>query len=217
MRWLWISLACTLIVLVGTACKAPTPAPAPDQALYVQYCGVCHGEDGRSKPDMLSTPHLSNQAFLQVVDDAFLFENIARGRPGPNGRGRPGTKMAIYSADYGGPLTNDQIRQIVGFIRRWQTQPSIPLDPFTAAGDVAAGAKVYTTNCEACHGKDGWADKLAPSLAGQTFQQTASDAYIRHMARNGRMGTTMAAFTLTDQQVNDLVTYVRSLYTPAAP
>ena len=196
--------------LLVAGCVADRATPTPGEALYVQYCAVCHGEDGRSVEGMLSTPHLNNQALLTVVDDEFLRENTARGRPGPNGRGKPGTKMSVYGEEHGGPLTATELALIVAHIRSWQTEPSVALDPFVAGSDAEAGRVLYETHCLACHGEDGWGE-IAPSLAGVTFQDTATDAMIRHAIRNGREGTTMPAFQLTDAEIGDLISYIRTL------
>jgi mono/diheme cytochrome c family protein len=205
-------LAC-LIALALASCREPTATPTAGQALYEQYCAVCHGVDGRTLPDLPSTPHLNSQGLLTVADDAFLTASIARGRPGDNGREKPGTKMSIYGEDLGGPLTNEQIADIVGYIRSWQTDPSVELPPYQAGGDPIAGKKQFEV-CVPCHGQDGWSAS-GPSLAGQTLQESASDAFLRHTILNGRPGTTMPAFKLSDRDVDDLVAFVRTLYFPA--
>lgn len=204
------ALACAAIAVA--ACRTPAATPTAGQALYEQYCAVCHGSDGRSVAGMLSTPHLSHQGLLTVVSDEFLRENTARGRPGENGRGRPGTKMSAFGDRYGGPLTDAQIDEIVAHIRTWQTDPAVDLPPYSTTGDPERGRVLYTANCESCHGKDGWPpSNLAPALAGATFQDTASDAYIRHTILAGRLGTTMPQLKLSETQVDDLVAYIRTL------
>ena len=208
-----IALAALSLALAATACQAPTLTPPPEQALYEQYCAVCHGVDGRTVKDMPSTPNLNSQGMLTVVDDAFMTASIALGRPGENGRGKPGTKMAVYGEDYGGPLTNERITDLVAYIRRWQTEPSVALEPFEAKGDPVAGKRQFEV-CVPCHGQDGWS-AAGPSLAGETLQEGASDAFLRHTILNGRPGTTMPAFKMSDREVEDLVTFVRTLYPPA--
>jgi elongation factor G len=82
---------------------------------------------------------------------------------------------------------------------------------------------VYAENCESCHGRDGWGSvsgniTLAPALAGATFQETATDAFIRHSILNGRPGTTMPLFGLAlvpqkrgdEQKLSDALTKLES-------
>ena len=154
------------------------------------------------------------QDFLSTVDDETLFETIKRGRPGENGRGRPGTKMSGFGIETeGGPppiLSDAQIREVASFIRSWQTQPSVAIEPFDASkGDAAAGAATYAASCAACHGEEGWG-ALGPRLAGSTFQDLSSDGAIRHVVLNGRRGTTMPSFKLHDAQIADLIAFIRS-------
>jgi cytochrome c oxidase cbb3-type subunit 3 len=207
-----LAVACGFAVALAGCSSATAPPASPEQTLYEQFCAVCHGVEGRSIEGMTSTPHLSSQGLLTVVDDTFLTESIRRGRPGANGRNRSGTKMSVFAADLGGPLSGEQIASIVAYIRRWQTEPGIALPEYRAIGDPEAGRTVYE-QCLACHMQDGWST-LAPSLAGQTLQETASDAFMRYTVLNGRTGTTMPAFKLDEQQVGDLLTFVRSLYAP---
>lgn len=206
-----VAALATFAIIVLSGC-AGTETPSPEAALYIQYCAVCHGEDGRTMPDLPSTPNLNSQGLLTVVDDAFLAESIARGRPGENSRGKPGTKMSAYGEEYRGPLTTREIDQIVAHIRSWQTAPSIDLPAYTSDGDPASGQEVFTV-CVPCHGPEGWS-AAAPSLAGATFRDIASDAFIRHTVLNGRPGTTMPGFKLDEQEVADLIAFIRSLPEP---
>jgi rhodanese-related sulfurtransferase len=74
---------------------------------------------------------------------------------------------------------------------------------------------LYAARCAACHGKKGEGGG-APSLKDGVFHQTASDAFIRHAIAHGRSGTIMPAFagTLSDEEINHLTAYVRTLAQP---
>jgi cbb3-type cytochrome c oxidase subunit III len=180
------------------------------EMLYGRMCALCHGEDGSGYAAPAS-PALANSNFLASADDAYLFENIARGRPG--------TRMSAWAQSYGGPLSDAQVRAIVGFIRRWQTEPSKAVSEAVVEGDAARGARVYTENCAGCHGETGGgldeapaAPNGAPSLNNPVFLETASDGFIRYSVVEGRPGTAMAAYAgvLTDQEIDDVVTLIRS-------
>jgi mono/diheme cytochrome c family protein len=208
-----VVLLLLVVAAAGGAAGCRKSTTTPGQALYEQYCAVCHGAGGHSVTGMTSTPQLDSQGMLIVADDAFLTASIARGRPGANSRGKPGTKMATFGADYGGPLANAQIAEILKYVRHWQTQPSVALTPYRTTGNVEAGRQVYEV-CVPCHQVDGWST-AAPCLAGETLQTAASDAFFKYTPLHGRPGTTMPAFQLDEEQANDLVAYVRSLYQPA--
>jgi mono/diheme cytochrome c family protein len=194
--------------LVGACSQTPTPDP-PGLALYTEYCAECHGAEGISTDGNPAAPNLAGQGLLRVADDDYLFENIARARPGPGSEGRDVGRSDAFGEAYGGPLGDDEIRAIIDHIRQWQTEPSIVLEPYRADGDARAGAAIYAV-CAPCHGSDGWSNR-APSLAGSTLQDTASDAFLRHTILNGRPGCEMAGFDLTEDEIADLVAHIRTL------
>jgi mono/diheme cytochrome c family protein len=198
--------ACTPLVTLTP--PPPATAPPPGDVLYAKNCSVCHGLDGRTVAGV-TAPQLDNQGLLTTVDDPFLHQSIALGRPGVNAYGRRANKMTPFSESIGGPLTDAQIDAIVGRLRRWQTQPSAELQPFTAHGTAADGRIVYGL-CSACHQPDGWST-VAPSLAGSTFQTIASDAFIRYTVLHGRPGTTMPGLDMTDAQLGNLIVFIRTL------
>jgi hypothetical protein len=57
-------------------------------------------------------PALNSKQFLQSATDAQTGTLIAVGIPG--------TQMSAYSQDFAGPLTSEQIRAIVLFMRTWE-------------------------------------------------------------------------------------------------
>lgn len=178
--------------------------------LYGSFCATCHGPDGKSNPDVKNAPSLANPALLSLLDDHLIRRTIEGGRPGENGRDQPGSKMPVFGAANGGPLQPDQVEAIVAHVAKWRTEPMIPLEPLTVSGDAEHGRGVYTLHCATCHGADGWTTD-APRLAGQTFQETYSDAMIRHLIVHGRPGTRMAAIQLGETELNDVIAYVRTL------
>ena len=79
--------------------------------------------------------------------------------------------------------------------------------PPPAGGDPARGQQVFTSTCNACH--PGGQQGLGPSLIGMAGR--LSDAQITQIVRQGRGGMPAAGAGLTDQQVADLVAYLRTL------
>jgi cytochrome c oxidase cbb3-type subunit 3 len=209
-------LLCGLALLTGACGPTPTPTPIPTptpasdgEALYVRVCAECHGRDGRSV-EGTNSPNLNSQGLLVVADDGYLRETTARGRPGPDGRGAVETEMPPYDVRLGGSLSREEIDLIVGFVRQWQMEPTVALAPFEADGEPSRGRATFEESCAACHGADGWS-AIAPNLAGTTFQEVASDAFIRHTVLFGRPGTAMAPFELTDEDLADLIAFIRTL------
>lgn len=83
----------------------------------------------------------------------------------------------------------------------------------------SAGAEVFRTNCEACHGPQGYGD----GPAGQSLdprprnlaslQAVAGDDFLFWRIREGKPGTSMVAWKgiLTDEQIWQTVAFLRTL------
>jgi len=83
--------------------------------IYSLNCAACHGVAGEGGIG----PALNSQQFLTTATDAQISALIAVGVPG--------TQMAAYSLDFGGPLTSEQIEAITTFLRSWEeTAPDLP-------------------------------------------------------------------------------------------
>src|SRR5262249_54093489 len=72
--------------------------------------------------------------------------------------------------------------------------------------------------CKTCHG-DATTRGEGPHLANLQFLSAASDAFIKYAIAQGRPKTRMNAFgaVLTDEQLDDVVAYVRELNTATPP
>jgi cytochrome c oxidase cbb3-type subunit 3 len=202
--------------LLGTANAAPDGAQ-----LYTAHCATCHGEKGDGG---VGVP-LALPSFLESVDDNFLRKTIRLGRPG--------RVMPAFRA-----LGDAQVDAIVSHIRGWSGKPA-PVFPDTPVkGDVQHGKELFASYCAACHGEMGEGGSgtgvtfsrkrelpiIAPALNNPGFLAAASDEMIRYTLQQGREGTPMRSFLvqgLSEQDINDLVSAVRSMedseYTGSRP
>ena len=101
-------------------------APLEEGAqLFTYFCASCHGENGNDG----YAPALNNPEFLDAATDGFLAATIARGRQGTPMRAfGPGTSgLAV--------LTADEIRNLVGFIRSWQSGRTEVTEDVTELGN----------------------------------------------------------------------------------
>lgn len=84
------------------------------------------------------------------------------------------------------------------------------------------GAKLYKTFCAACHGNGGKGG-FARDIGDQAYLDSHFDSTITQITRNGVAGKGMPAWskanggTLTDEQIDNIVAYLRSLSGSAAP
>ncbi|MBP9202841.1 MAG: c-type cytochrome [Kofleriaceae bacterium] len=194
---------------VSTAPPAPTPPPAPamppevvaGRTAFAKYCALCHGPAARGYAAD-NAPSLVNPTFLATVEDSFLMASIKEGRPG--------TAMAGYARDLGGPLDDTQIQQVIAFLR-WQGPARQELPVVAASGDRGRGRTVYDQHCAKCHGTPGKRGEYL-HLAQSILLRNVTDAFLRHAIAVGRPGTPMVAWagTLTAAQIEDVVALLRS-------
>jgi cytochrome c oxidase cbb3-type subunit III len=198
------------MLLLSFACRresAPSPAVVTGATLYAKYCALCHGANGEGY-SADNAPSLISSTFRATVSEAFLRDAIAQGRPG--------TAMAGYAHSVGGPLSAEQLDQLIEFLRHDAPPTALPAPP--PPGDATNGSLLYVTHCMECHGTP-QQRATAVHLANPGFLASASDAYLRAAIERGRPGTRMEAWLnkLTPSEVADLVSYLRSIQRPAAP
>lgn len=178
--------------------------------LYNRFCVSCHGDGTFGAWDKFFkrfNPAVRSPGLRAVADDDYLRAAIEQGRPG--------TLMPAWSKSAGG-LTTEQVNALVAYLRAGDSRPPQSLRPApepVASGNPSRGGELFTQLCSACHG----GGKVAPALANPVFQQTAGNRFIALTIINGRADTAMPAFQrpgaagLTDDEVRDLIAYVRSL------
>jgi mono/diheme cytochrome c family protein/rhodanese-related sulfurtransferase len=190
---------------------SPVAATGEDPAaLYGRYCALCHGAD-REGYAADNAPSLRSPELLGAGRGPFLMAAIAHGRPG--------TPMAAFGREAGGPLTRPQIVALHDWLVADAEPIALPATPVT--GDPAAGAALYAARCASCHG-DAGQGVSAPALANPVYHATVSDRQIRHAISAGRTGTPMVGFAgdLDERRLDDLTVYLRTFarhWTPGAP
>jgi mono/diheme cytochrome c family protein len=183
---LLISLTATILIIVGLNEEARMERFALAQSaqaievgaeLYGINCSDCHGPNGQGVPGLC--PPLNDLYFFEdrLVDvgwsgtqEDYIVSVVSSGRVTSTrpdqyfGAGVPA--MPAWSEHYGGPLRDDQIRNIAAFIMNWEatageaaSQPALPSEPvgldITIAlpeGNPARGeALANSQGCVACH------------------------------------------------------------------
>ena len=131
---------------------APAPQAEPDAgrpvsaehgaALYARMCAVCHGAEGQG---YLAdhAPALAQPDFLATVSDEFLSFAIAVGRRG--------STMSAWQTDHGGPLSPEDVRDVVAHLRSWQKQPTATLEDTQIVGEPERGKRLFKQHCAQCH------------------------------------------------------------------
>jgi mono/diheme cytochrome c family protein len=197
-------------------------------------CARCHGLKATGGTNQFLNPSTGQRTLVQVpplnivyskfeankesfgfpvVKDArqFVTETIERGRPG--------TDMPTWGNKYGGPLTDQQIQDIVNWLETIQE----PL-PEALTGDART---LFNKVCATCHGVDGAGGGVAPAFTGGSETKrfpnrddqvafvkagsVAGQQYGVGGVGTGHMPPKGGYAALTDQQIAQIVDYERSL------
>lgn len=201
-----------LVLAALDACKkAPPPPPKLTHGaeLYGRMCAVCHGESGEGyKADQ--APRLSQPDFQASVSDGYLREAIMNGRQG--------TTMSAWSKTRGGPLSSDDIGEVIKFLRTWRKGAPATLDESALASAADKGEPIFARECVRCHGERGVG---GPNLhiGNPQLLKSASDGFIRYAIKKGRPGTLMPSFEgkLSGDEIESLTSLLRSWSFPPPP
>ena len=200
-------IAFLFIVLFSVDASA---APNGDE-LFARHCSSCHGNDGKGG---VGVP-LALPSFLNSVSDEYLKKTIRQGRPG--------RIMPAFNV-----LSEAQLAAIVKHLRSWSDKPAPAEDSSVIKGDAEKGKKLFARYCAQCHGDDGSGGKgtgvtfsrkrdlpiIAPALNNAGFLASASDVMLRDTITFGREGTPMTSMLvagLSETDIDDVVSYIRSL------
>jgi mono/diheme cytochrome c family protein len=149
-------------------------------------------------------------------------------------RGRPGTDMPAWGVEYGGPMTDQMIDDVIAWMASLpgnQEAPQVPEGCNNPKGDdlVPCGEKIFEARCAVCHGPEG----QGKEQKGIWYQgQALWKGDVKHLTRsqhiytveNGRRFAFMPAFAeapsqgipvprypLTEAQIDAVVAYERTL------
>ncbi|WP_407270622.1 c-type cytochrome [Radiobacillus sp. PE A8.2] len=175
------------------------------EEIYNQSCMQCHGENGQGRK-MNTATTLNNQEFLTLASDKLLMEVISEGREG--------TKMPSFHVNYGENLTEEQIGDVVSYMRSWHKRNVDMETPEQITGDPKLGRELYKSNCLSCHGKG-----VGPSVVNKAFLEQVSDEFLWDTIAYGRSNTAMGPSLkgtggvrqLTQNEISAIVSYLRNM------
>jgi len=165
--------------------------------IYTEQCATCHGSQGEGGVGTA----LNNKILLKNTFDEVFFSVIRSGVPS--------TQMPAWSVDFGGPLTDEDVRSVVAFIRAWE--PTAPeIEPVVFEPSPARGALLFETTCAVCHGTEGLGGGNAPAVNDPARLSDLEDDWYRDVIRYGRPAKGMPTWgtVLSPEQVEDLIALI---------
>jgi cbb3-type cytochrome c oxidase subunit III len=201
-------LALTLLILLGFAAylfleDTRVAEAAEDLAyerlqhgreVYNEQCASCHGSQGEGGVGTI----LNSKTLLQKTHDDRFFSVIRSGVPS--------TEMPAWSVDFGGPLTDEDIRSTVAYIRSWEDTAPV-IEPTVFEPSAEEGALIFDTNCAACHGENGTGTGFAPAVNDPAKLAKADEEYLRNMLQYGLPAQGMPSYgsLLSEEQSEHLL------------
>jgi mono/diheme cytochrome c family protein len=167
------------------------------QKVYAMQCQSCHGANGEGSVG----PALNNKTLLDNTADRILFSIIRSGVPN--------TQMPAWGVENGGPLTDEDVRDVVAKIRSWQPDAPV-INPITFAPEPSRGAVLFASTCAICHGENGSGTDRAPMLNNPARLAALPDDWYRDTIKNGRPAKGMPTWgtVLSPEQIDDLVSLI---------
>jgi mono/diheme cytochrome c family protein len=165
--------------------------------LYTANCASCHGENGEGA----LAPSFNSKTFLADVSDDLIF--------GLTKTGVPGTGMPAWSQEFGGPLTDEQVRELVAFIRSWE--PGLEeIVQIEHVPNPEKGAELFESVCAFCHGSEGTGTERAPVLNSDELLTNFDDDWFEETIVQGRPSKGMPTWgtVLSPDQIEDLVALI---------
>jgi mono/diheme cytochrome c family protein len=149
-------------------------------------------------------------------------------------RGRPGTPMPAWSVEFGGPMTEQMIDDVIAWLK---TLPGNQQPPEGVSEECekpsrdnrsSCGQEIFAARCAVCHGPDGHGKEAQPWFQGMALWKGDVEHLTRqqHYATilNGRrfafmpsfgespsQGIPAPAYPLTDEQIRAVMAYEQSL------
>lgn len=203
-------------------------------AIFNEYCSPCHGIQGQGIEGV--APALNTEYFFtERLDDigyqgsleAYIELTVAGGRPVQSSSGPWPQNMPTWSVDYGGPLRNDQVGNVVDFIMNWQETappggaPDDEPEPVVSVGDTPEerGQNLFTTlGCVGCHMINGQGGNVGPDLTevyekGEDYIHEAIITPNAVIAEGYQPNIMPATFgdRLSEEQINEIIAYLASV------
>jgi cbb3-type cytochrome c oxidase subunit III len=196
---------------------AEPPSTYDGRLLFMTYCMICHGPDGRGKGPLAKKMNVEPADLTVTVrarSDIVLKGIISgRGRQLISGRDRHNV-ISDAMPEWKEILSDREIESLIAYLRFVSTSKHPMM------GNPEVGRDLYTRYCQACHGEGGEGDGVMTSLidmnpmdhSNPTQMNEISNLEMVRSIRNGK-GSYMPAWKdiISQTEIEALVSYIRLL------
>ena len=158
-------LVSLLLVTLVTAASATPPPAYEGRRLYVSYCQLCHGPEGRGDGPLGKAMQLEPADLTTTIrarSDTILMRIITgKGKQTITGRDRHNV-LSDAMPEWQDVFSEAQLRSLIAYLRFMSTARH-PL-----MGDPKVGMALYQTYCQVCHGEEGDGEGIMTQLMGIT-------------------------------------------------
>jgi mono/diheme cytochrome c family protein len=215
-------------------------------------CANCHGGVDDENPENSAGGGLASPAYVDPVTNAEIQyqapplqnvfqrwdEEVVRFTIE---RGRPPSPMAAWGVEYGGPMTDQMIDDVMAWLASLpgnQTNPNDAIsescqDPRPGISSDACGEEIFTARCAVCHGPEGQGKEGVGTTEDRWYQGkalwkgdvTSLDerqhyltivngrrfAFMPQFGESPTQGVPLPPYPLTDAQIKAVMEYERGL------
>ena len=207
----------TLLAVSAPEVSANPPPAYEGRRLYVSYCQLCHGTDGKGDGPLAKAMQIDVADLTTTVrsrSDTILTKIITgEGRQTITGRDRHNL-LSEAMPEWKDVFTASQVKALIAYLR------FLGSTKHDLMGDPRLGMELYQQYCQVCHGVEGDGDGIMTNLMGimpmdhtnPNETNSLSNAELVESILDGK-GRYMPAWRgiLDQRDVEALVSYIRLL------
>jgi cbb3-type cytochrome c oxidase subunit III len=158
-----VMLIILLFAVNAVEVSANPPAAYEGRRLYVSYCQLCHGIDGKGDGPLARVMEISPADLSTTVrsrSDTILTKIITgEGRQTITGRDRHNL-LSEAMPEWKDVFSESQVQALIAYLR------FLGRSKHGLMGDPEIGMRLYQKYCQVCHGEEGDGDGIMTNLMG---------------------------------------------------
>ena len=212
-----VGMALMVLIALQGPSLAESPSSYEGRLLFMSYCFLCHGPDGRGRGPLAMAMEVEPADLTVTVrsrSDVVLKRIISgEGRQLVSGRDRHNL-ISDAMPEWKDVLSDREIDSLVAYLR------FLSASKYPLMGNPEKGRNLYSRYCRACHGDEGEGDGVMTSLVDMKPRDHTNSLSMNEISnlemirsiKNGK-GNYMPAWKgiISNDEVEALVSYIRLL------